>query len=559
MTCVLLGTFSYSITRSELLCKEIKTISIYGDNLNLGSSIYSDELCTVLANNGFYSDGINVYTVGETSDMGTIETIEPCTECNTEYCISGTDTYDDNYTFNGSHGGLPYYTGQSGSYVIYYSTGETCWCVSSVLEGPCELFGKSPCFSNCPDLCETFFTEGYCVVSTTTTYNSCDIIDFEALFNCDVTPTPTVTPTLTPTPTPTVTPTPSNVCNSLNFVATGITYTPTPTPTPSDTPSPTPTPTIDCLVSGLVTFNIIDDYIRCSNSKKFRDCFTGIEYFSMDLILINGEIPIQGYVYKTIINNESICATFLGLVDNISGVDKIELVSELGPENEGKCLDCIPSPSNTPTPTPTSTPTPTPTTPAGCVDCSSITNLPQVGNSITVNQNQASSLSGGSSTVGGGITITGNGTGSIEEGVLGGFLGWCLTGPLIQNGFLYLGNGVLPVDYPFSYTLTFSQPVNNISLRINNYDYLSPTNYETFTFTTNSGNPSISSCSYCCAKINSNNIEASPCPQTSPQGNVGSGIFTFTTLTPYTTLTITGNGAANCGGTVFDLCDSSLL
>ena len=161
----------------------------------------------------------------------------------------------------------------------------------------------------------------------------------------------------------------------------------------------------------------------------------------MDLILINGEIPIQGYVYKTIINNESICATFLGLVDNISGVDKIELVSELGPENEGKCLDCIPSPSNTPTPTPTSTPTPTPTTPAGCVDCSSITNLPQVGNSITVNQNQASSLSGGSSTVGGGITITGNGTGAIEEGVLGGFLGWCLTGPLIQNGFLYLGNG----------------------------------------------------------------------------------------------------------------------
>ena len=263
----------------------------------------------------------------------------------------------------------------------------------------------------------------------------------------------------------------------------------------------------------------------------------------MDLILINGEIPIQGYVYKTIINNESICATFLGLVDNISGVDKIELVSELGPENEGKCLDCIPSPSNTPTPTPTSTPTPTPTTPAGCVDCSLITNLPQVGNSIVVN----------------GITITGNGTGAIEEGVFGGFLGWCLTGPLIQDGFLYLGNGSLPVDYPFSYTLTFSQPVNNISLRINNYNYLSPTNYETFTFITNSGNPSISSCSYCCAKINSNNIEASPCPQTSPQGNVGSGIFTFTTLTPYTTLTITGNGAANCGGTIFDLCDSSLL
>jgi hypothetical protein len=539
MACILLGFFSYSMTSPELLCGGHRTISIYGDNLNVGTLLYSDPSCTLSLGAGFFSDGINVYTYVK----GGITSIESCTTCITEYCISGTITYDDNYTFSGLYNDYPYFTGESGSYVIYYSTDETCWCVSSVLDGPCELFGKTPCVSNCPDLCDSFFSEGYCVISTTTTYPNCELIDFEAYFNCDIPTTSTPTPTPTPTQTPTPTPTPSNVCNSLDFVATGITYTPTPTPTPSDTPKPTPTPTNDCLVSGLVTFNIIDDYIRCSNSKRFRDCFTGIEYFSTEVLLINGEIPIEGYVYKTIINNESICATFLGLVDNISGVDQIELITELGPENEGKCLDCIPSPSNTPTPTPTATPTPTPTAQAACVDCSIVTNLPQVGNSITIN----------------GITISSNGTGSIEEGVFGGFLGWCLTGPLIQDGFLYLGNGILPVDYPFSYTLTFSQPVNNISLRINNYNYLTPTNYETFTFTTNSGNPSISSCSYCCAKINSNNIDASPCPQTSPQGNIGSGIFTFTTLTPYTTLTITGNGAANCGGTIFDICSSSVI
>ena len=536
MACVLLGTFSYSSTSPELLCEGIKTISIYGDNLNLGTVLYSDSICTVLATDGLYSDGINIYTVGKT---GEIVTIDPCTRCNTEYCISGTDTYDDNYTFNGSYNGFPYYTGQSGSYVIYYSTGETCWCVSSVLDGTCELFGKSPCLSNCPDLCETFFTEGYCAVSTTTTYNSCDIIDFEALFNCDVTPTPTVTPTSTPTPTPTVTPTPSNVCNSLNFVATGITYTPTPTPTPSDTPSPTPTPTVDCLVSGLVTFNVIDDYIRCSNSKKFRDCFTGIEYFSTDLILINGEIPIQGYVYKTIINNESICATFLGLVDNISGVDNIELISELGPENEGKCLDCIPSPSNTPTPTPTTTPTPTPTAQPDCVDCSQIDNLPMPGNTITVN----------------GINISATSTGFVTSNLFGGWLGWCFDGPLTLDGILSLGNGPA-----FTYTLNFSQPVNNITIRMINYEYLNPTFYESYIFTTNVGNPSITSCEYCCAKIEGNVINAIPCPSDTPPawGNNGSGIFTISTDLPYTSLTISGDDFSTLGGTGFDLCSPSV-
>lgn len=538
MACIFLGNFSFDISDPNI-CNFRPSIPLYGDSLNLGQTLYTDSSCILLTAEGYYSDSINVYYCNK---AGIIDNIRPCNTCNTEYCISNTDTYDDNYTFAGTHNDYNYYTGESGSYVIYYSTGETCWCLSTILDGPCELFGKTPCISECPDLCDSFFSEGYCVISTTTTYPNCELIDFEAYFNCDLSPTPTPTQTQTPTPTPTPTITNFNVCDYLDFVATGITFTPTPTPTPSDTPKPTPTPTNNCLVSGLVTFNVIDDYIRCSNSKKFRDCFTGIEYFTTDVLLINGETPIEGYVYKTLINNESICATFLGLVENISGVDKIELLSELGPENEGKCLDCIPSPSMTPTPSPTLTPTPTPTAQPGCVDCSNVSILPQVGQSITLN----------------GVTITGNGTGAIEEGIHGGFLGWCVNGPLIEDGFLYLGNGNTPVDYPFSYTLTFSSPVNNITLRINGYNYGSPTNYETFEIETSSGIPTITSCEYCCAKIDGNVISAIPCPESSPEGNSGSGIFTFTTLTPYTTLTINGNGAAGLGGVTVDICTSSI-
>jgi len=537
MACNLLGVFGYvtSVEDPIRLCTKPLTINLYGDSLNVGVLLYTDSLCNFLASAGYYSDGINIYTYGKTG----IISIDSCTDCVTEYCISGTQSYDDNYTFSGLYNEFPYYTGESGSYVIYYSTDETCWCVSTVLDGPCELFGKTPCVSDCPDLCDSFFSEGYCVISTTTTYPSCELIDFEAYFNCDIPSTQTPTPTPTPTQTPTPTPTPSNVCNSLNFIATGITYTPTPTPTPSDTPKPTPTPTNDCLVSGLVTFNVIDDYIRCSNSKRFRDCFTGIEYFSTEVLLINGNVPIEGYVYKTIINNESVCATFLGLVDNISGVDQIELITELGPENEGKCLECIPSPSNTPTPTPTATPTPTPTSQPECVDCSHIDNLPMPGNTITVN----------------GIDISASSTGFVTSNIFGGWLGWCFEGTLTLDGILSLGDGPA-----FTYTLNFSQPVNNITIRMINYGYLTPTSYESYVFTTNVGNPSISSCEYCCAKIDGNVISAIPCPPDTPPswGNNGSGIFTISTELPYTSITISGDDFSVFGGTGFDLCSPSV-
>jgi len=287
--------------------------------------------------------------------------------CSSVYCISGTGTYDDNYGIGPVlYNGYDYFTGST--YVIYYSLTDDCWCLSTTLGGTCLLFGKSPCLSSCPDLCADFFSSGPCLPPTPTPTPVCNI-DFDAIFDCAVTPTPTVTPTNTPTPTVTPTPSSTNLCGSVSMVVTGFTYTPTPQPTSSPTPTPTPDVNRPCNFTGLVTFNTLEGIISCANSKRFVDCATGVEYFSAQNILDSKGNPIiPDYVYGGFINDVSICFIYVGLVDNISGVDKIEVTNEYGPENEGSCIFCnvLPSPSPTPTPTPTPTLTPTPT-PQVCV------------------------------------------------------------------------------------------------------------------------------------------------------------------------------------------------
>jgi hypothetical protein len=468
--------------------------------------------------------------------------------CPTEYCISGTTIYDDNYTEAGTYLFYPYYTGSNGTYVIYFSSSENRWCVSTSLGGSCDLFGPPSCNfdSPCPNLCDTFFFNGYCVVSpTTTTLESCGIIDFDAYFNCDVPVSPTPTPSITPTITPTPTPTASNVCNVLDFTAGGITYTPTPTPTISNTPMPTPTPTNECFVGGLVTFNIIDDYIRCSNSKKFVDCFTGKDYYTSELLLLSGQTPNEGYVYELIINNKTVCASFVGLVDNISGVDNIEIVREIGLSSQGACIQCVPIQSNTPTPTITPTPTPTPTQSIPCFECKTVSNLPQPGNSIVIN----------------GVTLSATGTGSIEEGIFGGFLPYCVGEPAVMDGYLSLGsNSLNPTanPNPFNYTLTFGSPVNNVVIRLLGYEYVSPTVFESFRFVTNGGGVTITSCEYCCAEIIDTLIKATPCNDPIHGNTIGGGVFKITSPSSYTTLTILGDNPPILGGTAVDICDVSI-
>jgi|694.fasta_scaffold00737_32 hypothetical protein len=265
------------------------------------------------------------------------------------YCIFNTSqSYDGEYNLSLTYNGYNYFTGLTNGYFIYYSLTEDSWCLSLSLGGTCDQFGPSGVGSTFPDLDSGFFFSGLCPTTTTTTTSACDSFDFNAIFNCLVSQTPTPTPTNTPTPTPTPTPTTSNPCGGflIDVMITG--YTPTPTPTNTPTPTPSPEVTRPCDINGIVNFNIFDEYMRCGNTKKFVDCFTGLEYYTTQILLdSSGNTISEGYVYSTYINGIGICATFEGLVDNISGIDNIQIVGLIGPFNQGACLDCI-----TPTPDP---------------------------------------------------------------------------------------------------------------------------------------------------------------------------------------------------------------
>jgi hypothetical protein len=77
-----------------------------------------------------------------------------------------------------------------------------------------------------------------------------------------------------------------------------------------------------------------------------------------------------------------------------------------------------------------------------------------------------------------------------------------------------------------------------------NYRY-TPTGTDSFIITTDSGNPIITSCEYCCATINNNVITASQDisnPFCNSTFGIGSGLFTITANGPFNVLTISGPG-----------------
>lgn len=282
---------------------------------------------------------------------------------NSTYCVNtGVYPYDGEYNFAGTFNSEDYFTG--GSYFIYYSTTENKWCLSDSLGGSCYQFGPLNSGSNCPDLDEGFFSVGSCPTTTTTTTSPCDVFDFEALFDCIIPPTTTTTTTIPPTTTTTTTI--FNPCLSGDVKFDVVESSTTTTTTAPPTTTTTTTVNRPCNFDGTAQFNIFDQYMRCGNSKLFRDCLTGLNFYTSDLILAPyGLPPVQDYVYKADVNGVSTCVTFLGLVDNISGADEIILIDEVGPEIDGACLDCIPDPQ--PTTTTTSTSTTTTTTIPPCV------------------------------------------------------------------------------------------------------------------------------------------------------------------------------------------------
>ena len=192
---------------------------------------------------------------------------------------------------------------------------------------------------------------------------------------------------------------------------------------------------------------------------------------------------------------------------------------------------CYPTPTVTPTLTPTVTPTTTPV----CSTCSAVSELPITGSSVIAN----------------GIVITSSGFGDIIPNPYGSYNSWCVLPPNTSSNTTLLGQ-----TSSFTYTLTFSVPVNNIDIRLLGYT-MNILGSESFTFSTNIGNSVLSSCDYCCATINGNIITAIGCPSGSPDPNSGGGTFTISNSVPFTSLTITGPGGQ--AGTLIDICLDSLV
>ena len=283
------------------------------------------------------------------------------------YCLSntGNNSINDNYLSGGTHNGNLYYAGVSNNLFIYYSSSNDEWCLSTALDGSCIMSGDSPGAPDCPDLSNFYFSTGTCPTPTPspTSAVDCSTLDFEAIFDCDVIPTPTPTPTPTTTPTPTVTPTPTDVCGGTDIIATIESITPTPTPTPTITPTSSSPIVRPCVFSGDVTFNVIDGQIVCPYSFEFQDCVNGAIYLTTTQVSNPSGGDLEEFdIFNANVNDESRCISFIGLNVNEIGGDVINLISgPIGKSNLGDCIYCGPSPSVTPTSTVTPTPTPTPT------------------------------------------------------------------------------------------------------------------------------------------------------------------------------------------------------
>ena len=290
-----------------------------------------------------------------------------------EFCfrtsLSSLSGYSGNYNIFGSYASHNSYAGDGIlTGYIYYNVDS--WCLSDSVGGTCFLQGASPCYSPCPDISSNYFSTGACPTPTPTV-TQCDIIDFNAFFNCDLIPTPT--------------PTPSVTCGLINFnyIITGATPTPTPSPTmyclnvgldftmsaytPSTTPSVTLTPTLTLTktvgLGGTATFLMLDQTFNCVSVKVLVNCDTGEEIYTSSSLIFSGIPVVAGITMFAQINGVYSCVTYVRDDSNISSNSIVNDVVQIY-STCGSC-EIAPTPSVTPTstitPTVTDTPTSTPT------------------------------------------------------------------------------------------------------------------------------------------------------------------------------------------------------
>lgn len=316
--------------------------------------------------------------------------LNTCPCCDSNFCISDTGyAFDGGYESVGYYNGYPYWSNNSSTYFIYYSSSEDSWCLSSSLGGTCELFGPSPCFSNCPDLCDDILLNSVCPTPTPTPTINCDVFDFSATFDCLVTPTPSVSPTPTITPTPTPTNTPNLVCSGISVDSVINEVSATPTPTPTITPTSSPIINRDCEFIGDVSFNLVNTEIKCALSKEFKDCQNQVTYYTTTTILTpSGDTLEPDMIFIANIGDVKRCIYYVGDNYTVAGVSTISLTDgPIGVLDDGVCTSCPPPESPTPTPTPTISPTPT-TTPTPTPSTSALPACKKYQISVRYNNNQ---------------------------------------------------------------------------------------------------------------------------------------------------------------------------
>ena len=231
-----------------------------------------------------------------------------------QFCLNSyftpVEIYDGTYYSAGTYDSRTYYSGSTGAY-IFFNTGTTSWCLSTVVGGNCILRGSTPCNGPCPDFNNSYFSSGVCLTTTTTT-SGCEVFDFEGYFDCAPSAiTPTLSATMTPTPTMTVTPSSTNYCFSYNSDVSFSSYTSTTTTTTTTTT----TINRDLLVTGEENYTLISTiFLSPGQCFWFRLCDSLVDYYIQPSDLFDDVNLVINSIYDMNINGVRYCYTFLGAI-----------------------------------------------------------------------------------------------------------------------------------------------------------------------------------------------------------------------------------------------------
>ena len=289
------------------------------------------------------------------------------------YCFSTTlptlSGYSGTYIFAGIYNNTSYYVGDGTNTGVIYFDGEK-WCLAdgdTPGATPCLLNG-STCPESCPDIAPNDLIEGPC--PTPTPFVDCTTFDFEAYFDCNIQPTPTITSVsninlnfeqiLNKKQVPT--PTPTTYCDvTIDFTVSVIKKQETIDNQTVDVLEYPKTVVESGLGSGQVSFLMLDQTFECSSVKVLIDCTNNDEFYVSDGLILSGTPIDIGSIIRLNINQNERCLLYDRDDSSLSSNAIISSILEVY-EDCDSCFVPTPTPTSTPTSTPTPTPTLTPTT-----------------------------------------------------------------------------------------------------------------------------------------------------------------------------------------------------